>query len=348
MIVNAFSVLDAFVSLLRLGLGLIVVVLGMSAWRSWKRRESDPDAAQALEDRCHLLFLLAGVLLILNVLAWPIYYLVLQSYVPQWPGVMCIYGVTQIGAGSLGPSRFLPTLVTTLQVMKPALVFLSGAWFVLHLLNRQTRTASLTGRVLLVLLLSGFLAVADAAVEGAYLVIPKKEVFLSAGCCTEVFDAEGRSGRFLPGTLVGEDADRSLLAAYWTINGLMVLALAGCERLCRRGSPARWLPLVLLAAVLSLLVNGLFLIEVATPRLLRLPGHHCPYDLVPVAPESLIPVALFVGGSFTVGWACVAAWMGNRPEASPLFPTMVGRLCRLGLLGYLWSVLMMTVLLALK
>jgi len=89
---------------------------------------------------------------------------------------MCIYGVTRIGTGSLGPSRFLPTLVTVLQATKPALVFLSGAWFVLHTLNRRTRTASLTGRVLVLLVLAGSLAVADAAVETAYLVIPKKEV----------------------------------------------------------------------------------------------------------------------------------------------------------------------------
>jgi hypothetical protein len=145
-------------------------------------------------------------LLGLNVVSWPILYLLLQSYVAEWPDVMCIYGVTRIGAGSIGVSRFLPPLVDAPQATKPALVFLSGAWFVLYLLNRRARTVPLTGRVLLVLLAAGLLAAADAAAEVAYLTIPKKEEFLSAGCCTEVFDGPSRASRFLPGILVGGDA----------------------------------------------------------------------------------------------------------------------------------------------
>ncbi len=166
MILNAYAVLDAFISLLRLALGLLVLWLSVSAWRSWFRNTPGPEERKALEDRYYLLFLLAGLLLALNILSWPIFYLLLQSYVPEWqPAVMCIYGVTQIGLGTLGPSRFLPRLVTGLQTTKPLLVFLSGAWFVLYLVNRRTRTAPLTGRVLLLLLAAGLLAIADAAAE---------------------------------------------------------------------------------------------------------------------------------------------------------------------------------------
>jgi hypothetical protein len=186
MILNSYAVLDAFLSLLRFGLGALVLLLAVLALRSWMRKAPGLEASE-VESRCHLLFLAAGVLLVLNVVAWPLLYLLLQSYVPEWPGVMCVYGVTRIGAGSIGPSRFLPALVTALQMLKPALVFLSGAWLALHLLNRNTRTAPLTGRVLMLLVLVGFLAVADAAIEAAYLAIPKKEVFLSTGCCSEAF-----------------------------------------------------------------------------------------------------------------------------------------------------------------
>ena len=55
----------------------------------------------------------------LGLASWPLLYLLLQSYVPEWPDVMCIYGVTRVGAGSVGASRFLPGLVTALQVLKP-------------------------------------------------------------------------------------------------------------------------------------------------------------------------------------------------------------------------------------
>jgi hypothetical protein len=342
MILNAYAVLDAFVSLLRLGLGLLVLGLGLSAWRAWRRRPAG-EGRKALEDRGYLLFLLAGLLLWLNVVAWPLFYLLLQSYVPEWPGVMCIYGVTRIGLGTRGAARFLPALVTTLEATKPALVFLSGAWFVLYLVNRRTRTAPLTGRVLLALLAAGLLAVGDAAAEVAYLAIPKKEEVASAGCCTGAFDAQAGANRFIPQALVGEKAVPWLYAAYYGVNVGMVVALGVCVRLARTRLPGRWLPVLLAGAVVSLAVNGIFLVEVAAPRLLHLPYHHCPYDLVPGAPESLVAVGLFLAGCFATGWACVAAWLGRGSEAAAFAPDVVRGLLHLAFLGYLWSLLMTSV-----
>ena len=188
MILNAYAVLDAFVGLLRFGLGLLVIALGLAVWRAWRRSIQFPEERKKLEDRCYLLFLLGGLLLCLNIVAWPLFYLLLQSYVPQWTGVMCIYGVTQIGKGSMNSSRYLPSLITAVQIFKPILIFLSGTWFVLYLVNRRTRTAPLTGRVLLVLLVAGGLAVADAAAEVAYIGIPKKEERPTGGCCTMSLD----------------------------------------------------------------------------------------------------------------------------------------------------------------
>jgi len=346
MILNAYAVLDAFVGLLRLGLGVLVLGLGLAAWRAWSRAGHGDEGRRALEDRSYLLFLLGGVLLALNVVAWPIFYLLLQSYVPEWPAVMCIYGVTRIGSGSLGPAHYLPPLVTAVQVTKPCLIFLSGAWFVLYLINRRTRTAPLTGRVLLVLLAAGLLAVGDAAAELAYLEIPKKEEFPSAGCCTAAFDAQSSASRFLPATLVTDDAGR-WSGVYYILNAGLVLVVAVCARLWRRRLPRAGLVPLLLAAGLAVAVNAVFLVEVAAPRLIHLPYHHCPYDLVPRAPESLVAVALFLGGSCCVGWACVAAWLGNGPETAPLLPGTVSRLLRLAAFGYLWSLVMMSVELAL-
>ena len=346
MILNGYAVLDAFLSLLRLGLALLILWGGSTAWWAWRRHADAPEDRKALEDRCYLLFLAAGLLLWLNVLAWSIFYLLLQSYVPEWPGVMCIYGVTRIGAGSLGASRTLPLLVAALQAMKPALVFLSGGWFVLYLLNRRTRTAPLTGRVLLVLLAAGLLAAADAAAELAYLGIPKKEEFLSTGCCTVAFDADSGASRFLPGGLAGEEEARWLPGVAAAVNAILLLALFGCTRRGRRPR-ARWLAGLLLGAVLATAVNAVFLVEVAAPHLLHKPYHHCPYDLVPQAPESLVAVALFLGGSFSIGWACVARWLGKTPETVAFLPGMVDRLLHVAFLGTLWSVGMMLVELAL-
>src|SRR5205085_9843824 len=126
----------------------------------------------------------------------------LQSYVPEWPGIMCIYGVTQIGSGSTGISRFLPGLVRLVQALKPAVIFAGGSWFVLYLLNRRTQSVPLAGRALLLLVVVGILAAGEAAAETAYLLIPKKEQALAAGCCTEAFDGAGRASRYLPRILV--------------------------------------------------------------------------------------------------------------------------------------------------
>src|SRR5262249_27106682 len=73
MIVNSYAVLDAFVSLLRLGLGLLVLWLSCAALRRWARHPQAPEDRKALEDRCYLLYLLAGLLLVLNVAAWPLF-----------------------------------------------------------------------------------------------------------------------------------------------------------------------------------------------------------------------------------------------------------------------------------
>jgi len=334
MILNAYSVLDGFLSLLRLGSGLLVIVLAIFAWRQW-RRAAIPAQRQMLEDRSYLLFLLSFLLLGLNLASWPLFYLLLQSYVSQWPDVMCIYGVTKVGSGTIGSSRFLPVLLEALQFSKLALVFLTGACFVLYWINRRSHTAPLLGRVVLGLLALGILDVADAGAEIAYLVIPKKEEFLSSGCCTVSFDA-GSPGRFLPAALMDVNSHSLLYAVYYGVNLGMVLLLFAAVRSAR---PLAWrnlLPL-LAGAGLSVLVNGVFLVEIAAPRMLDLPDHHCPYDLVTKAPESLVGVALFFGAVFCVGWCFLARCFGRSPETAPFLPLVIRSLYCCAIFGYLVS-----------
>src|SRR5256885_11838408 len=142
MILNAYAILNVFLALVRLLSGLRVIGLVIRAWLMG-RKPLAPESRKELEDRGSLLFLMAFLLLGLDLVSWPLLYLLLQSYVTEWPGVMCIYGVTQIGTGSTGVSRFLPGLLKFLQLTKPALVFCSGAWFTLYLINRRTQTAPL-------------------------------------------------------------------------------------------------------------------------------------------------------------------------------------------------------------
>jgi hypothetical protein len=345
MILNTSAVLLAFVAVLRLLLGLLVLGLGAAAW--WARgRAQTPEARTALEDRCYLVFLLALLLLGLNLVSWPLLYLLLQSYVPEWPGVMCIYGVTQIGKGSLGPSRFLPDLLRFLQLTKPALVFAGGAWFVLYLLNRRTRTAPLLNRLFVVLLPLGLLAVADATAELGYVAIPKKEVFASAGCCVGAAD-EGGAARFVPPVLVGDAGRPYLYAGYYGANLGLLLALGAATRRPLAAPGALGLAGFLIADLLVLATSGVFLVEVAAPHLLHLPFHHCAYDLVSDVPEAVVAVTLFLAGCFFLGWACVARWFGRCRETEPFLPGTVRGLLRLSLWGFLASLAMLSLEMAL-
>lgn len=342
MILNSYAVLDAALSLLRLTVASFVLALAVAAWSALRHRPG-PEARTGVEDRCYLLLSLGLLLLVLNVASWPLLYLLLQSYVPEWPGVMCVYGVTQIGAGSSGTSRVLPALVAGLQVAKPALVFASGAWLTLYLINRRTRTAPLTGRVVATLAGLGVLAWADAAGELAYLLIPKREEFPPGGCCTAAPE-EGPRGSWLSADAVLGPADRpGLSAAYYALNGGMALALLACaERTRRKRRVPRLLPL-LAGALVTLPVSAAFLVEVAAPVLLRLPYHHCPYDLLPRVPEAVLAVALFLLGTFCAGWAWVAGWWGRGPESRPFLPRTVAALLLWGAFGYLGALVLTAV-----
>src|SRR6516225_555396 len=232
---------------------------------------------------------------------------------------MCIYGVTQIGKGSIGPARFLPGLLDALQLLKPALVFAGGAWLVLHLLNGRTYSGPLVGRVNLLLLLLGILATADASAELAYLVIPKKEEFAVGGCCTQAFDVVSRKSRLLPPEWV-ESAHRPLLyGLYFALNGATLLSLFGILRI---GWTGKSLLILAIMVVLTVGFNVLFLVEAAAPLLLHLPYHHCPYDLLPMVPESTIACGLFVLGAFAVGWACMASLLGSHAETDEVLPNL--------------------------
>lgn len=342
MILNAYAVLCAFVAALELFCSLLVAGLGVAAWRAARR----PGAltSERREERSVLLSLSAGLLLLLSLASWPLFYLLLQSYVPQWPDVMCIYGVTRVGTGSFGPARFLPRLVTALQVLKPALVFAGGAALTVHLLNRRTKTAPLSSRLFGVLAVMGLLACGDAAATGAYIAIPKKEEFLSVGCCSMA----GSLREEAPPDAVTGPGDRPLLSGgYVAANAGMVLALAAFGRRLAGRGPTWALSLLLLGAAAVGVVSGDFLVDVAAPVLLHMPRHHCAYDLLPLYPGVTLGVLLFAGATFAVGWAWVAGRLGRCAETEPFLRRAVARILNLGAWGYFGSLLIMGLELAL-
>ena len=344
MILNAYAVLDLALSGSRLLLALLIVALAVRAWRHARLLPS-PGEREALEDHTYLVSLLGVLLLVLNLLAWPLLYLLLQSYIAEWPGVMCIYGVTRIGSGTSGATRFLPHLLTALQVGKPTLLFVGGAWFVLYLANRATQTAPLAQRVLAALIVLGVAGALDAACESAYLLIPKRAPSLSTGCCTTAFDDPGATGLIVSEPVLGVIDRPALTVGYFALNGAMVLALSAAVAR-RRLRQRAVLALVLIATLPTLAVSMAFLVDVVAPMVLHLPYHHCPYDLIPMAPETVLAVALLCWGTCCVGWAYVVTRWGDCAESRPWLAAAVPVLLRLARFGYLASLVMITVELA--
>jgi len=339
MVLNGYAVLSGLLCALRLLLAVAVVVLGAAAWR-YSRRGHGAEQTTSLENRAYLLFLSATVLIGLNVASWPVLYLFLQSSVREWPNVMCIYGVTQIGAGTLGASRFLPSLVTSLQWLKPLVVFASGAGYVLYLINRRTPTGALLGRVTLAFTLMGAVSLIDSGVEAAYLVIPRTEVRPAGGCCTAGTEAVRQSEQFTPRIRVGAEQKPYLVASFYTVN---LLLFAGSLAYALLPVAKRRLWPLCLGSLVSIPISLLFLVEVAAPAILGLPFHHCPYDLVSAAPESVAAVPLFLLGCFGVGWSCLARRCGRCEQTRPFLPVFVSRLLFLASFGYAAALLLTSI-----
>jgi hypothetical protein len=344
MTLNPYSVLAAFLTVLEAGLGLAVVVLVVRA--AMRRRASrrpghgTANGAHSVNgvDSAPLIAWAAMVLVGLSVVSWPLLYLLLESLVPFWreSGVMCIQGVIRIGSESVGPSAHLPALVAAIQWTKPALVFLAGAWVVLHGADRGTRTSPLAGRLLVVLGTLGMVAVADAGLLLGYLAIPKEERTRNVGCCN-VVPAVAEPSRPLPliDAANPTSAARVLTVIHFALSALLVLGL-GVWAFRRAGTARapRWAAALLAAAVLSVPVGLAFLSSVAAPALLHRPEHRCPYCVLAEAPESVVGIALFVFGAFAVGWAVLAAWGARHPETEPTLGREIRALVLMGLFGY--------------
>jgi hypothetical protein len=342
MILNSYAVLLAFVAVLRLIVGFLLVFLGARSWVAARQANRIEDRDE-LGDRFYLLLLLALLLIWLNLISWPLLYALLQSYVSEFSGVMCIYGVTRVGEGSLGSARHLPSLLVVLQFSKPALVFAGGTWFALYLLNRACASGPLLPRLLIMLVPLGALASLDGIVELAYLVIPKVEDVPSAGCCT----IDRGSGSLEPPGLTGESARGVLTALFFAGAGAMVAALTKSTWKRSLLPGARTMTGHCIGALALTAIGGVFLVDVAAPTLLGLPLHRCPYDLIERVPEAVVAIVLFLGGGYCVGWAWALRVMGMHPETAEHLPTAVHSTLRAALWCYFCSVTMLSIELAL-
>jgi hypothetical protein len=334
MVGSGYVAVGAFLGTLQLAVAVWAIVVGLRSWLAW--RHGRPDLAQErLEERTYLAALLGYLLLGLSLISWLVFYLMLDSFVPQWPGAMCIYGIMQIGLGSNGIYGWLPTLVSLVQILKPSLVFAVGAALVVYRFYRSQGTRTLLPRVAGLFAVVAVMASLDATTALAYLAIPKRENVSSSGCCSA---SAGGSDRVMP---PGLHAQEQLEWCYYGCHLVMAALLLHRLKRTDRARLSLELPLAAMA-VLTLAVSMQFLVEVASPRLLHLPYHRCLYDLVPGVPESAAALALLLWGTFCVGWSSLVGWLGRAPESETAAAEEARRWRAYALVGYAGSVAMLS------
>lgn len=347
MTLNPIAIIDLFVAVVRLGMGLTALVVGLRLlFRTRSGAVEFSSGERGHASRYYLVAMLGGSLLVMGLASWPLTYLAWQSYVPEWPGAMCIYGITRIGAGSLGAARWLPALAIAVQVLKPAILFVAGAWAVVYVIDRRTRTAPHWRRGLMLLVLAGALAATDASAETAYHLIPKREKSIATGCCTVPVEGATLVAQWLQGSAwLGPWEVPSSIAFFGACAG-MSLGLEWRRRgwtKRRAARSSRTLMALAAGALASLPIGGLFLVARAAPAVLGLPYHHCAYCLWPEAPDAILGALLFFAGVCATGWALVAAIAGRRVEVRASATRDVQRLLSLGSFGYAAAGVLMAV-----
>lgn len=295
MIVNIFTLIMLFVGLLSLSLGGF---LFYATVRVLSRFETivPLETRSTFEQKGYLIFLLACVLLSVRMLAWPWFYFMLQSFVPEVPGAMCMFGVTQI----------LPSTVTFLQIIKPISFFIIGGWLLCYYIDKSLPTNPLARKNLLFLLPVCAVFLADSIADICYVL--RMKPLMSVSCCATFFDVPLRPSAMIPQAIFGRHFQKILFIAYYLANITLIALLF--TTLSKKWLSLASLPkkIILYSQAVIGIVNIPVVIyayiENIAPRLMQLPYHHCIYcfmgnGLVPDAPVML---GLFVIGTFAIGW----------------------------------------------
>lgn len=337
MILNAFTIIQIFIGCLSFLLMAWAGLLALHLAVRWKR-SSNPEARAFIEDRSHLVLLVAAVVLGIRLLNWPLYYATLQSFVPDIEGAMCIFGVTQVER----------TLTGVSELIKPVSFFVIGGWFALHFLDQQTRTSALMGRKLIFLSVTALVVVLDSSLDIAQMLKISPDRIVS--CCTTVTDVLDRPTRLVPQSAFGPAYSSFMGNGYFVANILMIALLGVLHFRMRSDRLLPWRRLLLAFVFVVALFNGaLFVlaqIEVHAPRIMNLPYHHCLYCLWQYVPDTILMYAFFIVATSAAGWAFLLDMLGRSDESMGALNRYLGRLYGLAAVCYAASLIMNSVHLA--
>ncbi len=317
MILNALSITLIFIGALCALLAFWGGISSFFLYQKW-RRSSTPEERTSLEDRSYLILLIMVIVLLIRLINWPLFYGTLQSFIHDIEGAMCIFGVTQVRPGL---TRFL-------EFLKPIIFFLIGGWFILHILDRATKTSPLMGRKLLLLSLISIFVLIDSI--GDILLMIEIAPGTLVSCCTTVTDISNRPTRTTPESLFGPQYAQSLKIIYFASHLLLVGMVGFVLKFKKLEKTFSWRRGIFAFLFLFAFANGILFvlsqIEVFAPAMMHLPFHHCLYCLWQYVPDSIVMYLLFILGTFSVGWGFTTELFGKIGEASDLLPNYLRKI----------------------
>lgn len=318
MILNVFTLTVIFTSLLT----LVLLVVGAGSTLLLRSREREQDGREretSLENRLYLAFLLIAAALLCRGFSWPLFYLMLQSFIPDVPGAMCIFGTTQV----------MPELIRSLEVLKPILFFLIGAWFILYGIDRSTKAYSLTNRKFLFFWVLCSLAGLDAIGDMA-LAITYAPPGIPVTCCTVIGDIQFPVARIKTPAILGTRGGELATVLYHAIHLFTVGAVAALLVMKRWEASGKGhkgaLCLSLILAISVMVITCIAMIDRIGPTLMKLPHHHCPYCLLQYVPVSIAFLGLELIGTCSLGWAFIAGTLGRTEETRSVSSEWVRRM----------------------
>jgi len=321
LILNVLTLTVIFTSFLT----LVLLIVGAGSTLLLRSKEKEQDGREyetSVENRLYLAFLLVAAALLCRGLNWPLFYLMLQSFIPDVPGAMCIFGTTQV----------MPVLIRSLEVLKPILFFLIGAWFILYGIDRSTKAYSLTKRKFPFFWVLCFLAGLDAIGDMA-LAITYAPPGIPVTCCTVIGDIQFPVARIKTPAILGTRGGELGTVLYHGIH-IFSVGIVAALVMTKRWSPsgkghkgALWLSLLL--AIGGLVITCIAMIDRIGPTLMKLPHHHCPYCLLQYLPVSIAFLGLELLGDFSLGWAFIAGTLGRTEETRAISSERVRKLWKL-------------------
>jgi hypothetical protein len=330
MILNAYSIVYLFSTILIGGLSLFLVAISLRVCLSPRKKETLPEH---LHERGYLLLHMAHVILVAEAFTLPLFYITLQSFVPYIQGAMCIFGVTQAQG----------TLSGIVQISKIFLFFLIGWWLLIDRLDNKTERSPLFRRKTLFLFFVSIFMVLDSVLQIYYIM--GFDVEVDVACCTTVFDLAERKTSVISSSLLGENYQSELFFLYYLSN-LLLLVLLWVNY--RRAYKQKSLPLLLIITSVFAVVNAFVTIiayfEVISPEVMDIPGHHCIYCMWQYSPLSVVFTFLFVMGTFMPGWALLLYLSGRHEETHLPLASFIKRLTLSGIVFIGTALVLQTIL----